>query len=76
MLLENSVSTFFLPLSLSAMVASQFVSPQFPCHISRDNVSKCLPPGSTRKIDVPVYEVALSDLRKTANEKYCSHHDY
>lgn len=76
MLLENSVSTFFLPLSLAAMVASQFPSPEFPCHISRDDVSKCLLPGRTRKIDVPVYKVALSDLRKTANEKYCSHHDY
>lgn len=68
--------SFCFSLSLTAMVAILFPAPQFSCHISRDNVTKCLLPRRTRKIDVHVCHVAPSDLRKTASEKYCSHHDY
>lgn len=80
MLLENNVSTFFLPLylspSLPQWLINQFSAPQLPCRVSRDNTTKCLLPRRTRKMDVHVYKVALSDLRKTASEKYCSRHDY
>lgn len=63
-------------LSLLAKAASRFPAPQFSCHVSGDNATKCSLPRRTRKMDVYVYQVALSDLRKTASKKYCSHHDY
>lgn len=62
--------------SLTAMVSGQFSVPQFPCLVSRENAAKFCLPRRTRKMDVHVYKVALSNLRKTASEKYRSLHDY
>ena len=79
MLLENTKScplSFRSSPSLTAVVASQSPAPEFPCCVSRDNVPACRLPRRTKKMDVHVYKVALSNLRKIASEKYCSHHDY
>lgn len=56
-----------------APVAIQHLESWFLCRVSGDILTKGLLPRTTKKMDVYVSKIALSNLVNITSEKFCSH---